>query len=66
MQLVCLCYSCDYATFNILEDQEVREGLKKFSNWPTYPQLYSKGQLVGGLDIVRSLHEDNDLLDILK
>lgn len=37
--------------FNILEDEEVRQGLKEFSNWPTYPQLYVKGDLVGGLDV---------------
>jgi len=41
-----------YSTFDILTDQEVRQGLKKFSNWPTYPQLYVKGTLVGGLDVV--------------
>uniref|UniRef100_A0A8D0BN23 Glutaredoxin 3 n=1 Tax=Salvator merianae TaxID=96440 RepID=A0A8D0BN23_SALMN len=43
----------DYETFDILEDEEVRQGLKKYSNWPTYPQLYVKGELVGGLDIVK-------------
>jgi Grx4 family monothiol glutaredoxin len=41
-----------YGFFNILADDEVREGLKTFSNWPTYPQLYVKGDLIGGLDIV--------------
>ncbi|CAD6195879.1 unnamed protein product [Caenorhabditis auriculariae] len=43
----------DFGTFDILKDNEVREGLKKFSNWPTYPQLYLDGELVGGLDIVK-------------
>ncbi|OXB82538.1 UNVERIFIED_CONTAM: hypothetical protein H355_005793 [Colinus virginianus] len=43
----------DYETFDILEDEEVRQGLKTYSNWPTYPQLYVKGELVGGLDIVK-------------
>ncbi|NXI14924.1 GLRX3 protein, partial [Irena cyanogastra] len=43
----------DYETFDILEDEEVRQGLKSFSSWPTYPQLYVKGELVGGLDIVK-------------
>lgn len=42
-----------FGTFDILEDDEVRQGLKKFSNWPTYPQLYAKGELIGGLDIVK-------------
>uniref|UniRef100_A0A452TWR3 Glutaredoxin 3 n=1 Tax=Ursus maritimus TaxID=29073 RepID=A0A452TWR3_URSMA len=42
-----------FDTFDILEDEEVRQGLKTYSNWPTYPQLYVKGELVGGLDIVK-------------
>jgi glutaredoxin-related protein len=42
-----------YETFDILSDEEVRQGLKKFSNWPTYPQLYVKGELLGGLDIIK-------------
>ncbi|CAJ1938290.1 unnamed protein product [Cylindrotheca closterium] len=55
-----------YDAFNILEDSEVRQGLKEFSNWPTYPQLYVKGELVGGLDICKELAEDGDLVDTLK
>ena len=54
-----------YDAFNILEDEEVRQGLKKFSDWPTYPQLYVKGELIGGLDIVRELSESDELMDIL-
>lgn len=42
-----------YDTFDILMDEEVRQGLKTYSNWPTYPQLYVKGELLGGLDIVK-------------
>ncbi|KAM9379649.1 glutaredoxin-3 [Phaethornis superciliosus] len=56
----------DYETFDILEDEEVRQGLKTYSNWPTYPQLYVKGELVGGLDIVKELKESGELLPILK
>uniref|UniRef100_A0A8C9EZ08 Glutaredoxin 3 n=1 Tax=Pavo cristatus TaxID=9049 RepID=A0A8C9EZ08_PAVCR len=56
----------DYETFDILEDEEVRQGLKTFSNWPTYPQLYVKGELVGGLDIVKELKESGELVPILK
>ena len=41
-----------YDYFNIFEDNEIREGLKKYSNWPTYPQLYVNGKLIGGIDIV--------------
>uniref|UniRef100_A0A0B8RQN9 Glutaredoxin-3 n=1 Tax=Philothamnus irregularis TaxID=1899461 RepID=A0A0B8RQN9_9SAUR len=56
----------DYETFDILENEEVRQGLKKYSNWPTYPQLYVKGELVGGLDIVKELNESGELSSILK
>jgi len=55
-----------YDAFNILEDEEVRQGLKEFSDWPTYPQVYVKGELLGGLDIVCELKESNELEDILK
>ncbi|KAK9501495.1 hypothetical protein O3M35_012210 [Rhynocoris fuscipes] len=48
-------FKVDYKTFDILTDNEIREGLKKFSNWPTYPQLYIYGELIGGLDIVKEL-----------
>ena len=54
-----------YDSFNILEDEEVRQGLKKFSDWPTYPQLYVNGELVGGLDIVKEMAEEGDLMDLL-
>lgn len=54
-----------YDHFNIFEDNEIREGLKKYSNWPTYPQLYVKGKLVGGIDIVQELHEEKELEDVL-
>lgn len=54
-----------YKHFNIFEDNEIREGLKKYSNWPTYPQLYVKGKLVGGIDIVQELDEENELEEAL-
>jgi len=47
--------------FNILTDQSVRQGLKEFSNWPTFPQLYIDGKLIGGLDVVKELIEDDEL-----
>ncbi|XP_067858487.1 glutaredoxin 3 [Heptranchias perlo] len=56
----------EYETFDILEDEEVRHGLKTFSNWPTYPQLYVKGELIGGLDIVKELKKSGELLSVLK
>lgn len=59
-------YSPDYKTFDILSDNEVREGLKVYSEWPTFPQLYVEGELIGGLDIMKEMHESGELGDILK
>lgn len=56
----------EYDTFDILEDEEVRQGLKTYSNWPTYPQLYVKGELIGGLDILKELKESGELDSVLK
>ena len=55
-----------YDSFNILEDEDVRQGLKKYSDWPTYPQLYVDGDLVGGLDIVKEMKESGDLSDLFQ
>lgn len=56
----------NYSTFDILADAEIRSGLKAYSNWPTYPQLYIKGELVGGCDIVTDLFEKNELAGIFQ
>jgi monothiol glutaredoxin len=50
-----------YATVNVLADPEIRSGMKEFSDWPTFPQLYIRGEFIGGVDIVRQLHESGDL-----
>ena len=55
-----------YGTFDIFSVEDVRQGLKKYSNWPTYPQVYVKGELVGGLDIIKELKESGDLDSTLK
>ena len=55
-----------FSSFNIFDDESVRQGLKIYSNWPTYPQLYSNGQLVGGLDVVKELFVSGDLQKELK
>ena len=55
-----------FGSYNILADQELREGLKEYSSWPTYPQLYVDGKLVGGADIVRDLHARGELAELLK
>ena len=54
-----------FQSYNILEDQDLRQGLKEFSNWPTFPQLYVKGELVGGCDIVREMYQSGELQDLL-
>lgn len=51
---------------NVLTDPEVREGIKAFANWPTIPQLYVKGEFVGGCDIVREMYESGELQSLLK
>ena len=51
-----------FKAVNVLEDPEVREGIKTFSNWPTIPQLYVKGEFVGGADIVREMFEQQELV----
>lgn len=56
----------DFQTFDILGDDEVRQGLKTFSNWPTFPQIYVKGELIGGLDIIKELKENDELVSTLK
>jgi len=58
--------SLPYETFDIFKDEEVRQGLKTFSNWPTYPQVYVKGELIGGLDIVKEMLASGELLQALK
>jgi len=55
-----------FESYNILADSELREGLKEYSSWPTYPQLYVDGKLVGGADIVRAMHAKGELGPLLK
>ncbi|MGD7036299.1 Grx4 family monothiol glutaredoxin [Methylotuvimicrobium buryatense] len=56
----------DFTFVNIFEDPELREALKEYSNWPTYPQLYIKGQLVGGCDIILDLYNTGELVKLLQ
>ena len=55
-----------FATANVLEDPELREGIKQFSNWPTVPQLYVKGEFIGGCDIVTEMFQSGELTTLLK
>lgn len=55
-----------FAYVNIFEDPEIREGLKAYSNWPTFPQLYVKGELIGGCDIVVDMYNSGELKKLLE
>ncbi len=54
-----------FESVNVLDSDEMREGIKKFSNWPTIPQLYVKEEFIGGCDIVREMFESGELLELL-
>jgi len=54
-----------FAFVNILEDPDIREGLKAYSNWPTFPQLYVNGELVGGCDIIVEMYHSGELQELL-
>jgi monothiol glutaredoxin len=56
----------NYKGLNVLDSDELREGVKAFSNWPTIPQLYVKGEFVGGCDIVREMFQAGELQQVLK
>ena len=55
----------EYETVDVLQDQEIRQGIKHYSDWPTIPQLYVKGEFVGGSDIVREMYESGELFDLI-
>ena len=53
-----------FNSVNVLDDQSIREGIKEFTNWPTIPQLYVKGEFVGGCDIIREMYEAGELSEL--
>lgn len=55
----------EYMAVDVLQDQDVREGIKVFANWPTIPQLYVKGEFVGGSDIMRAMYENGELQTLI-
>ena len=55
-----------FSSVNVLDNDKIREGIKKFSNWPTIPQLYVKEEFIGGCDIVKEMYESGELLELLK
>ena len=56
----------DFKGINVLEDESIRSGIKEYSDWPTIPQLYVKGEFVGGCDIVKELYENGELKTLLE
>jgi monothiol glutaredoxin len=56
----------NFKDVNVLEDDDIRQGIKDFANWPTIPQLYVKGEFIGGCDIVREMYESGELQQLLK
>ncbi len=59
-------HNITFGSFDVYSDEEVRQGIKKYSNWPTFPQLYYKGNLIGGFDIIKELDETNKLKETLQ
>jgi monothiol glutaredoxin len=56
----------EYATVDVLQDQGIRQGIKQYSDWPTIPQLYVKGEFVGGSDIMMEMYEAGELTELLE
>ncbi len=66
IQILKTCGVGNLVTINVLEDAAVRQGIKDFSNWPTIPQLYVKGEFIGGSDIMNEMFENGELQALLK
>jgi len=65
MQILKACGVNDLKTFNVLEDEGIRQGIKDFANWPTIPQLYVNGEFVGGSDILMEMYQAGELQQVL-
>jgi monothiol glutaredoxin len=66
VQILKACGVKDLHAVNVLEDPDIRQGIKTYANWPTIPQLYVKGQFVGGSDIVREMYESGELQKLIE
>jgi len=66
VQVLTACGVKDFAAVNVLADQEIREGIKQYANWPTIPQLYINGEFVGGSDIMREMYQSGELQKLLE
>ena len=65
IQILKACGASDLKTFNVLEDEEVRQGIKDYAQWPTIPQLYVNGEFLGGSDIMMEMYESGELQQVL-
>ena len=65
IQILKACGVSDLSTVNVLEDPDIRQGIKDYANWPTIPQLYVKGEFVGGSDILMEMYESGELQQLL-
>jgi monothiol glutaredoxin len=66
IQILKACGVTEITTFNVLEDPEIRQGIKEYANWPTIPQLYVKGEFVGGSDILTEMYQNGELQKLLQ
>ena len=64
-QILKACGVTSYLAVNVLENPDIRQGIKEFANWPTIPQLYVNGEFVGGSDIMREMYESGELQEML-
>jgi monothiol glutaredoxin len=65
VQILKACGVTDFKTFNVLEDEEIRQGIKDYANWPTIPQLYINGEFIGGSDIMMEMYQSGELQPLL-
>ena len=65
VQVLKACGVNELTTVNVLEDEEIRQGIKEYANWPTIPQLYVNGEFVGGCDIMREMYQSGELQKLL-
>lgn len=65
VQILNACGVSSFFSVNVLESPEIREGIKTYANWPTFPQLYVNGQLIGGADIMREMYQTGELQKLL-
>lgn len=66
VQILKVCGVADFLTVNVLADEDVRNGIKEYANWPTIPQLYIRGEFVGGCDIMKEMHQTGELKKMLE